>query len=45
MLMMCTQTLGEGSFGTVFKCQNLSDSKLYALKRTNRKMKGTVASL
>lgn len=34
------KVIGEGSFGTVYKCTGRQDSKLYAVKRTNRKIKG-----
>lgn len=33
-------TLGEGSFGTVYKVRNLEDNKLYAIKESKETYRG-----
>ncbi len=35
------QTIGRGTFGQVFRCQNMSDGKLYALKIVNSRQNYT----
>lgn len=34
------ETIGSGSFGKVLKCKSIVDSKIYAVKISNKKLKG-----